>query len=178
MLLQLPNATNRRCPVCGIEKPLTVDNFQIVPSFQKGFSYYCNNCDPESRKQKTITPEEFNLFLNMKRRRRWESKFVILSWFYLLFILSNRYGLIPQAAGSPGVVRWGCMKPPFLTDQLFSPQWIWVKDPDLNVTTSKFALEFRSVSFVSVSTAPPSKPLLRNGLAFTSCNRRLCGSNT
>jgi len=70
VLLQLPNATSRRCPVCGIEKPLTVDNFQIVPSFQKGFSYYCNNCDPESRKQKTITREEFNLFLKMKRKRR------------------------------------------------------------------------------------------------------------
>jgi hypothetical protein len=70
VLLQLPNATSRKCPVCGIEKPLTVDNFQIVPSFQKGFSYYCNNCDPESRKQKTFTREEFNLFLKMKRKRR------------------------------------------------------------------------------------------------------------
>jgi hypothetical protein len=56
----LPNASSRKCPVCGIEKPLTVDNFQIVPSFQKGFSYYCNNCDPESRK-KTITREEFKV---------------------------------------------------------------------------------------------------------------------
>jgi len=70
VLLQLPNATSRRCPVCGIEKPLTVDNFQIVLSFQKGFSYYCNNCDPESRKQKTFTREEFSLFLKMKRKRR------------------------------------------------------------------------------------------------------------
>ena len=99
---QLPHASSRKCPVCGIEKPLTVDNFQIVPSFQKGFSYYCNDCDPESRKQKTITPEEFNLFLKMKRKRRWEAKFVILSWFYLLFILSSRYGLIPQAGGFGG----------------------------------------------------------------------------
>lgn len=106
---QLPHASSRKCPVCGIEKPLTVDNFQIVPSFQKGFSYYCNDCDPESRKQKTITPEEFNLFLKMKRKRRWEAKFVILSWFYFLFILSSRYGLIPQAAGSAWVARRGSL---------------------------------------------------------------------
>ena len=70
VMLQLPNASSRRCPVCGIEKPLTVDNFQIVPSFQEGFSYYCNNCDPESRKQKPFTREEFNLFLKMKGKRR------------------------------------------------------------------------------------------------------------
>ena len=70
VLLQLPNASSRRCPVCGIEKPLTVDNFQILTSFQKGFSYYCNNCDPGSRKQKTVTQEEFNLFLKMKRKHR------------------------------------------------------------------------------------------------------------
>jgi len=66
----LINAPSRRCLVCMIDKPLTADNFQIVPSFQEGFSYYCNNCDPESRKQKTITREEFNLFLKMKRKRR------------------------------------------------------------------------------------------------------------
>jgi len=103
----LINAPSRRCLVCRIDKPLTADNFQMVPSFQEGFSYYCNNCDPESRKQKTITREEFNLFLKMKRKRRWEAKFVTLSWFYFLFILSSRYGLIPQAAGSAWVVRRG-----------------------------------------------------------------------
>ncbi len=57
----LPHASSRRCPVCGIEKQLTADNFQIVPSFVDGFSYICNNCDPESRKQKTFTREEFKV---------------------------------------------------------------------------------------------------------------------
>jgi len=83
------NAPSRRCLVCGIDKPLTADNFQIVPSFEEGFSYYCNNCDPESRKQKTFTREEFNLFLLMKRKRRWQDKLLILSWlilFYSIFL--------------------------------------------------------------------------------------------
>jgi len=57
----LPNASSRICLVCGIEKPLTADNFQIVPSFANGFSFYCNNCDPESRKQKTFTREKFKM---------------------------------------------------------------------------------------------------------------------
>ncbi len=57
----LPNASIRRCLVCGIEKPLTADNFQIVPFFANGFSFYCNDCDLESRKQKTFTREEFKL---------------------------------------------------------------------------------------------------------------------
>jgi len=57
----LPNASSRRCLVCGIEKPLTADNFQIVPSFAHGFSFYCNDCDPESREQKTFTREEFKM---------------------------------------------------------------------------------------------------------------------
>ena len=57
----LPHASSRRCPVCGIEKPLTVDNFQIAPSFANGFSFYCNDCDLELRKQKTFTREEFKL---------------------------------------------------------------------------------------------------------------------
>jgi hypothetical protein len=56
-----PNTSSRRCPVCGIEKPLTVDNFQIAPSFANGFSFYCNDCDLELRKQKTFTREEFKL---------------------------------------------------------------------------------------------------------------------
>ena len=62
----LPHASSRKCPICGIEKPLTADNFQIVPSFVDGFSYVCNNCDPVSRERKTVTQEEFNLFLKMK----------------------------------------------------------------------------------------------------------------
>jgi hypothetical protein len=38
-----------------------VDNFQIAPSFANGFSFYCNDCDLELRKQKTFTREEFKL---------------------------------------------------------------------------------------------------------------------
>ena len=88
----LPHASSRKCPICGIEKPLTADNFQIVPSFVDGFSYVCNNCDPVSRERKTVTQEEFNLFLKMKGKRRWQPKFVILSCFFL-FNLSKRFGL-------------------------------------------------------------------------------------
>ena len=54
----LPDASTRRCTACGIEKSLTADNFQIVPSFAKGFSYYCNYCDIESRKQKSFISEK------------------------------------------------------------------------------------------------------------------------
>jgi uncharacterized UBP type Zn finger protein len=31
-----------------------VDYFQVVPSFAKGFSFYCNTCDVESRKRKSF----------------------------------------------------------------------------------------------------------------------------
>ena len=57
----LPNASSRRCLVCGIEKPLTVDNFQIAPSFAHGFTHYCNDCGANSRKRKTFTREEFKV---------------------------------------------------------------------------------------------------------------------
>jgi len=57
----LPHASSRRCLVCGIEKPLTADNFQIVPSIENGFTHYCNDCDLESRKQKTFTREKFKM---------------------------------------------------------------------------------------------------------------------
>jgi hypothetical protein len=50
----LPGASTRRCTACGIEKSLTADNFQIVPSFAKGFFYYCNDCDIELSKQKSF----------------------------------------------------------------------------------------------------------------------------
>ena len=53
----LPDASTRRCTACGIEKMLTADNFQTVLSFAKGFSYYCNDCDIESRKQKSFISE-------------------------------------------------------------------------------------------------------------------------
>ena len=54
----LPDASTRRCTACGIEKSLTADNFQSVPCFAKGFSYYCNDCDIESRKQKSFVSEK------------------------------------------------------------------------------------------------------------------------
>jgi hypothetical protein len=57
----LPDCFSRKCSVCGIEKPLTVDNFQIAPSFVNGFSYYCNDCDAESRKPITFIREEFKV---------------------------------------------------------------------------------------------------------------------
>jgi hypothetical protein len=34
-----------------------VDYFQVVPSFAKGFSFYCNACDVESRKRKSFALE-------------------------------------------------------------------------------------------------------------------------
>jgi hypothetical protein len=52
-----PNVSTRRCTACGIEKSLTADNFLSVPYFAKGFSYYCNDCDIESRKQKSFVSE-------------------------------------------------------------------------------------------------------------------------
>ena len=57
----LPNASSRRCLVCGIEKPLTADNFQIVPSIKNGFTHYCNDCGAESIKRKTFTREEIKV---------------------------------------------------------------------------------------------------------------------
>ena len=57
----LPNASSRRCLVCGIEKPLTADYYQIVPSIENGFTHYCNDCDAESRKPITFIREEFKV---------------------------------------------------------------------------------------------------------------------
>jgi len=51
---QLAQIQSRRCCVCGIEQSLTVDHFQIVPSFANGFSFYCNACDVESRRRKSF----------------------------------------------------------------------------------------------------------------------------
>jgi len=53
--------SKRRCHVCGVEKALTVDHFQIVPSFAKGFSFYCNTCDIESRKRKSFALKAFEV---------------------------------------------------------------------------------------------------------------------
>jgi DNA-directed RNA polymerase subunit RPC12/RpoP len=44
--------TNRICAKCGEEKPLDKDHYQVVKAFNSGFSYYCNDCDKESRKPK------------------------------------------------------------------------------------------------------------------------------
>ena len=57
----LPNASSRRCLVCGIEKPLAADYFQIVPSIENGFTHYCNDCGAESIKRKTLTLEGFKV---------------------------------------------------------------------------------------------------------------------
>ncbi len=46
----------RKCTTCGIEKPLSEDYFQPVRSFAKGYSFYCNDCDTESRRQKSFAP--------------------------------------------------------------------------------------------------------------------------
>ena len=35
----------RECSQCGIQKPLDKEYFQVVKSFRKGFSYYCNECN-------------------------------------------------------------------------------------------------------------------------------------
>jgi hypothetical protein len=55
----------RKCIACGIEKPLNHDCFQAVQSFDKGYSFYCNSCDIDSRKQKSfaapaVTPGKVN----------------------------------------------------------------------------------------------------------------------
>ena len=34
----------RTCSKCSEEKPLNVNNYQIVKAFKSGFSYYCNDC--------------------------------------------------------------------------------------------------------------------------------------
>ncbi len=44
----------RKCIACGTEKPLNSDYFQPIQSFRKGYSFYCNICDAESRKQKSF----------------------------------------------------------------------------------------------------------------------------
>lgn len=35
----------RICDKCGVEKSLTLENFQRVKYFRSGFSYYCNECN-------------------------------------------------------------------------------------------------------------------------------------
>ena len=42
----------RVCSKCGVEKPLDKDHYQIVKSFNFGFSYYCNDCSIEMMKTK------------------------------------------------------------------------------------------------------------------------------
>jgi len=41
----------RKCLHCGKIKPLTAEHFQIIRFFVKGFSFYCNACDSESKKK-------------------------------------------------------------------------------------------------------------------------------
>lgn len=47
-----PKSIERKCIVCGIGKPLNSDCFQVVRTFAKGYSFYCNACDTESKKLK------------------------------------------------------------------------------------------------------------------------------
>ena len=35
----------RFCSRCGEKKPLDKDHYQVVKSFNTGFSYYCNVCN-------------------------------------------------------------------------------------------------------------------------------------
>ena len=51
----------RRCHVCGIEKPLTVEYFQRAPYVAKVFSFYCNTCDAESRTRKKVALKKFEV---------------------------------------------------------------------------------------------------------------------
>jgi hypothetical protein len=44
--------TNRICSRCGVEKPLDKDHYQVVKAFKSGFSYYCNQCDIETKRPK------------------------------------------------------------------------------------------------------------------------------
>lgn len=30
--------------MCGVEKPLDKDHYQVVKYFRDGFSYYCHDC--------------------------------------------------------------------------------------------------------------------------------------
>ena len=39
-----PTRKTRTCDKCGVEKPLDVENYQVVKYFRDGFSYYCNEC--------------------------------------------------------------------------------------------------------------------------------------
>jgi hypothetical protein len=48
----IPQSIKRKCIVCGIEKSLNGDSFQVVRAFAKGYSFYCNICDKESRRLK------------------------------------------------------------------------------------------------------------------------------
>ena len=51
----------RRCHVCGIGKPLTTEYFQGAPYFAKGFSFYCNTSDAESRPSKQVALKKFEI---------------------------------------------------------------------------------------------------------------------
>jgi len=48
--------STRQCPICRKIKPLTAEHFQLIRFFVKGFSFYCNACDTESKTRK-MRPE-------------------------------------------------------------------------------------------------------------------------
>jgi hypothetical protein len=39
-----PSKKIRKCSVCGEEKPLDSDHYQVVKYFKEKFSFYCNEC--------------------------------------------------------------------------------------------------------------------------------------
>ena len=42
----------RRCLICGEDKPLTAEQFEVMQFFVKGYSFYCNAGFAESRTKK------------------------------------------------------------------------------------------------------------------------------
>jgi hypothetical protein len=42
----------RTCSCCDKEKPLNKKHFQVVKSFKQGFSFWCLDCNEESKKLK------------------------------------------------------------------------------------------------------------------------------
>lgn len=49
----MPESTQtktRVCSCCKKEKPLNSEHYQVVKAFKHGFSYYCNECNVETKK--------------------------------------------------------------------------------------------------------------------------------
>lgn len=37
-------SAQRRCCKCNIDKPLNIENYQVIKTFKQGYSFYCNDC--------------------------------------------------------------------------------------------------------------------------------------